>query len=163
MPPSLLFDPQKYDQSKTAITREQIYDLLPHRHEFMQLDGVHAYDVETHEIMAYRDVREGEWWARGHIPGRPIFPGVLMIETVAHVASVFYAFYVPNTRFMAFAGVEGVKFRGAVYPPSRVLILGYAVEAKRRRMILDTQALVDGNIVFEGRIIGMLMDAPESS
>lgn len=158
MPPPLLLDPARYDLTRVALTREQIYEMLPHRGEFMQLDGVHALNVEEKEIIGFRHVRADEWWARGHIPGRPIFPGILMIETVAHLASVFYEVVMKRRRFMAFAGVDAVKFRDAVYPPAELLILARAVELKSRRLILQSQILVDDTLVFEGQVTGMLMD-----
>lgn len=158
MPPPLIFDPQKYDLSKTILTREQIYEMLPHREEFMQLDGVHALDLERREIVGFRDVRADEWWAKGHVPGRPIFPGVLMVETAAHLASAFFIAATQLKRFIAFSGMDAVKFRGAVYPPARLLILAKATAVKTRRVSIDSQALVEGKLVFEGKITGMTLD-----
>jgi 3-hydroxyacyl-[acyl-carrier-protein] dehydratase len=137
-------------------TREQIYEVLPHRYEFMQLDGMVWQDVDNWLAVALREVREDEFWVRGHIPGRPLLPGVLMIETAAQLAAYMTMLFVPKSdRFWGFGGVENVKFRMAVSPPARMYFVLKGVEFRPRRSIADVQAFVDGKLAFEGRMIGM--------
>lgn len=158
MPPPLLFDPSQYDASARYLTKSQIYgNILPHQAEFEQLDYVATIDFEELRIVGGRSVRTDEWWAAGHIPGRPIFPGVLVLETAAHLASVLYKCATNKVEFMAFGGVDGVKFRDAIYPPAELLFLGHATEVKARRMICDVQALVGDKLVFTGCITGLMM------
>ena len=155
MPPPLLFSLDDIDLNQVLVTREQVYQVLPHAHEFQLIDGVNYVDRQRRRLVAYHDVRQDEWWVRGHIPGRPLFPGVLMIETAAQVASYYSHTELDYTRFMAFGGVEGVKFREAVIPPCRLLILGQALEVKPRRTISMMQGVVEGRLVFEGKITGL--------
>jgi len=61
----------------------------------------------------------------------------------------------PAKGFLGFGGVDGVKFRGIVVPGERIIMLGKMVEIRPRRCIGETQAYVDGRLVFEGRITGM--------
>ncbi|MCK6486318.1 MAG: beta-hydroxyacyl-ACP dehydratase [Phycisphaerae bacterium] len=157
MPPPALLDLSKLDLNRVEMTREQIYEVLPHRHEFMQLDGVIHLDADKLEIVAYRDVKPDEWWCKGHLPGRPLFPGVLMIETAAHIASVYFSRVLKEPGFLGFGGVDSFKFREAVIPPARLYILGRAVEVRRRRMVCDVQGFVNEAMVFEGRITGLPM------
>ncbi len=156
MPPPLLFPLDDVDLSTVHVTKEEFYRVLPHAYEFQLVDGVLHIDREAQRIVAFRDVREDEWWVRGHIPGRPLFPGVLMIEAAAQTASYYTKVALDDDdRFLAFGAVDGVKFRDAVIPPARMLILGKALEVRPRRTVSAMQCVVDGRLVFEGTITGL--------
>lgn len=155
MPPPLLYDLTKVDLDRVIFTREQIYDRLPHRFEFMQLDAVVHVDREARVAIAYRDVRSDEWWVRGHVPGRPIFPGVLMLETSAQLAAFVSAYIHEFAGFMAFGGVDNCKFRGAVIPPARIYMVCRQIENRPRRIAADCQAVLGQAVVFEARITGL--------
>lgn len=155
MPPPAIADLSQVDLEHVEVTREQIYSVLHHRHEFMQLDGIIHIDVARQMMIAYRDIRADEWWCKAHIPGRPIFPGVLLIESAAHVASYYYHRILGRTEFLGFSGVDRVKFRGAVTPPSRLILVGRGLEVKPRRTICEVQGFVNGTMVFEGQVTGM--------
>lgn len=155
MPPPAIVEPATLDFSKLIADRNAIASVNPHRFEFQLLDGVVLFD-ETRRIFAgYHDVRPDAFWVRGHIPGRPLFPGVLMIEVAAQLASYVMHRLVPDVGFLGFAGVEGVKFRGTVTPPARLVVVGREIELKRRRIVTATQGFVDGTMVFEAEITGM--------
>lgn len=155
MPPALLFDPSSIDQGRLVATRAQIYEVLPHRHDFMQLDAVTMLDEQRGVAVAYRDVRMSEFWVKGHIPGRPIFPGVLMIEAVAQLASFATSRLSGADTFLGLGGVDKVKFRGTVIPDCRMIILTKLLQARSRRWVWACQALVEDRLVFEGEITGM--------
>ena len=155
MPPQPFIDLETLDFDHLLADREGICKVNPHRFEFAQLDGIIKVDHEAGVIAGYRDVKADEFWVRGHIPGRPIFPGVLMIETAAQLVSYYVVANQPGKGFLGFGGVDGVKFRGSVEPGQRIIMLGKMVEMRPRRCIGDTQAFVDGKMVYEGRITGM--------
>lgn len=157
MPPPLLLDLAGIDLDRAAITRDEIYQRLPHRFEFAQLDGFCHLDIERREMVAFRDIRPDEWWTRGHLPGQPIFPGVLMIETAAQMASYAHSLAFGGERFLAFAGVDKVKFRGTVVPPARLVFLGRGKAFTPRRVVCLVQALRDGQLVFEGELLGVVL------
>jgi len=161
MPPSPLLDLAVLDCSRILYPREHIYSVLPQQHEFAQLDAVIHLDKQDGTGAAYRDVRPDEWWCRGHMPGHPIFPGVLMLESAAQLAAFVRSVVLPDDdgAFMAFGGIDNVKFRGSVEPPSRIILVGRGVEHRSRRFIYDVQSFVNGEIVFEGRITGLRMKA----
>lgn len=155
MPASLFLDLDSIDLSQTAYDQDAIYAHLPHRYEFMQLNRIICIDREQQLAVAVREVREDEFWVKGHIPGRPIFPGVLMLESAAHMASILSNEFQPDERFLGFGGVDGVKFRGAVTPPATIYFIMKVVELRKRRTVADVQGVVNGTLVFEARITGM--------
>ncbi|MFP4356391.1 MAG: 3-hydroxyacyl-ACP dehydratase FabZ family protein [Phycisphaerae bacterium] len=155
MPPQTLFDTSKVDFEKVLFDRDSIYSVNPHRFEFMQLNGICHLDKDAGEIAGFRDINEDEFWVKGHIPGRPIFPGVLMMETAAQLVSFYVMSGQPEKGFLGFGGVDEVKFRGAVVPGDRVVMLGKMVEMRRRRCVGATQAYVNDRLVYEGKITGM--------
>jgi len=157
MPPPLLFDLDALDLSSQLYSREDIERVNPHRGVMGFLDGVLYENFELRHTLAYRDIKDDEFWVPGHIPGRPIFPGVLMIEAAAQLASFNCLRELEGEAFMGFAGIENVKFRGMVKPGDRLYILLQQIELRRRRSICDTQGVVNGQLVFEARIIGMPM------
>lgn len=155
MPPPVILDPSSLDFTAPLAQREAIAQVLPHRHEFALLDAVLQLDVERGVYAGYHDVREDAYWVRGHIPGRPLFPGVLMIEAAAQLASFLHHKLFQKPGFLGFVGVDRVKFRGTVEPPCRLVLVGRGVELKPRRMVCETQAFVGSTMVFEGVITGM--------
>ncbi len=156
MPPPLLLDIEATDLDHVLMTREQIYDRLPHGYEFMLLDGLLHMDEQTNAAIAYHDVREDGFWVRGHLPGRPIFPGILMIEAAAHLASLMAVRFPEfDGKFLGLGGVGNAKFRETVLPGARMYLLVVPLEIKPRRIICATQGVVNGRLVFEAEIRGM--------
>ena len=156
MVPSLLFDISEIDLDEVIIDAKDIEAVNPHRDVMRMIDGIiHVTDDYLH-VVASRDVRDDEFWVPGHIPGRPIFPGVLMIEAAAQLAS--YLFLKRNDRgFMGFSAADDVKFRGQVVPGDRLILVGLVTEYRPRRAKCAVQGLVRGQMVFEGLITGMPM------
>jgi 3-hydroxyacyl-[acyl-carrier-protein] dehydratase len=157
MPPALLIDLAAIDLTHMVVDKSEILNMNPQRHEFEQLDGIVHIDMDKQVVVGLRDIRADEWWTRGHIPGRPLFPGVLMIEAAAQLAGFFGKRALGMDRFVGFGGVDKVKFREAVVPPARMYILAHAVEIRPRRIICDVQGVVDGRLAFEGQITGVPM------
>ncbi len=162
MPPPLIIDTRSMDLKETLLSRERIYrDILPQRHEFELLDGVCYLDLKCHKLISYCDIREDPWWARGHVPGRPLMPGVLMLEAAAQTATIGAALEdleaYKQKGFMGFGGVDQCKFRDAIVPPARLYVLAVCVENRPRRFVCLTQGIADGRMVFEAKITGIVM------
>jgi len=160
MVPSLLFDISGIDMDRLQYDAEAVERINPHRGDMRMLDGVIYMDEGHTRAVAFKDVREDEFWVPGHIPGRPLLPGVLMIEAAAQLASVLTKHYLPEGEqdaFVGFVGVEKVKFRGQVEPGDRLIVLSKVLEFRRRRTVCASQGLVRGGLVFEATITGMLI------
>jgi 3-hydroxyacyl-[acyl-carrier-protein] dehydratase len=155
MSPQPLVDLSQIDLDRVEMTIEEVRRYNAQRFEMEQLDGIIALNTDNGYAVAYRDIGEDAFWVRGHIPGRPLLPGVLMIESAAQLSSLYYKIATKDERFLGFGGVENAKFRGAVVPGQRLMIVSRVVEMKSRKAVFDTQGVVDGKIVFEARIIGM--------
>ena len=155
MAPPLLFDISKIDLDHLAYDVDGIERANPHRGAMRMLDGVIWENEDASEALAFHDVREDEFWVPGHIPGRPLFPGVLMIETAAQLASFLFLLRLGRDVFMGFAGLDEVKFRGQVTPGQRLLMLCQEADLRKRRSICRTQGIVDGKLVYEGVVTGM--------
>jgi 3-hydroxyacyl-[acyl-carrier-protein] dehydratase len=160
MVPTTLFDLSGIDLNQVQFGVEEIERTNPHRGDMRMLDGIIWLPTPPEELdrgLAFKDVRADEFWVPGHIPGRPLLPGVLMVEAAAQLASFVYLRRGFAAKFVGFAGVDNVKFRGQVVPGDRLLVLGKAVEIRNRRFICDAQGLVNGTMVFEARVTGMPM------
>ena len=155
MPPPLLIDLDQVDLSPVLVTRKEIYEHLPHRFEFMLLDGVCMVDRDAKRIVAYADIDPDEWWIRGHVPDRPLLPGVLMLEMAAQTSAVLAELLGVCEGFIGFGGVEECKFRETVVPPARLYILCAAIEYRPRRIISGTQGVIGGKLIFEAKITGV--------
>ncbi len=157
MPAEPFVDLAALDLNRVALDREAIRKINRQRFEMEQLTAVVLVDRERKIVAGYKDVTAEEFWVRGHIPGRPLMPGVLMIEAAAQLSSAAYKLLSEESgdRFIGFGGVEGVKFRGPVVPPARLVLLVKAEEIRSRRAVFAAQSFLERKMVFEGTIIGM--------
>lgn len=155
MAPQLLFDIAGIDLTHIECGPEELERVNPHRGAMRMLDGISYISEDQNRAIAFRDIRADEFWVPGHIPGRPLFPGVLMIEAAAQLASYMTLLRIEGIQFMGFVGLDDVKFRGQVVPGDRLYILGEGIECRRRRSICRSQGLVNGNLAFEAVITGM--------
>jgi len=157
MPPLLLFDLSKIDlNAKPVFDKEAIAKVNPQRFEMQQLDGILWYNKEKFLVLGYKDVTEDEFWVRGHIPGRPLMPGVIMVEAAAQLLSFFVKQVYQEEGFIGFAGIDSTKFRSAVTPGQRLYLLGKITKFKKgRKYNCDVQGIVDDKIVLETSVSGM--------
>lgn len=155
MPPLLLVDLNTIDLNRIVFDTEAIKQVNPHRYEMRQLDAIVHFDKSSGTVVGYKDITENEFWFRGHIPGRPIMPGVIMLEAAAQMASFSAKKLIDEERFIAFGGLEDVKFRLQVTPGSRLYLLGKFLEIRPRRFKLASQGVVDSQLVFQATVIGI--------
>ena len=101
---------------KTALGREEIEAILPHREPFLLIDEV--VELEPGErVVARKTVRPDEWYLAGHFPGRPVMPGVLIVEALAQTGAVAVLSEEENRgRLALFAGIDDCRFKRIVEP-----------------------------------------------
>jgi len=157
MAPSLLFDLSTIDLTGMPIFgKEEINKINPQRFEMQQLDGILWCDKGQACALGYKDVTDREFWVRGHIPGRPLMPGVIQIEAAAQLLSFFVGHAYEERGFIGFGGIERAKFRCAIEPGCRLYLLGHITEARRgRKYACDVQGVVNQTLAFEASIIGL--------
>jgi 3-hydroxyacyl-[acyl-carrier-protein] dehydratase len=110
--------------------REGIEAIIPHRDPFLFLDEVLELEPGA-RVVARKQVREDEWFFPGHFPGRPIMPGVIMVEALAQAGAVAVLSLEENQGKLAlFAGIDDVRFKRIVGPGDE-LTLECIVEAAR--------------------------------
>jgi len=156
MPPRALVDLRELDTSRFEHGPEEIRRHNPHRFEMELLHGVVAYRPDDRLIVGVHVASEDAFWVRGHIPGRPLFPGVLMVELAAQLCSFYWRLAFPEVdKFLGFGGIENTRFRGTVVPGDRLVVIGKSIEVKPRRAVFDCQGFVEATMVFETRIKGL--------
>ena len=154
MPPAFLFDLGGIDLNHVMFDQEAIRACNPQRGDMEQLNGIIYADPEQGRIIGYKDVKADEFWVAGHIPGRPLFPGVLMIEAAAQLASFYTRKYVGWKGFIGFGGATDIRFRQAVLPGCRLVLLTQKMRERHKRIECKVQGLVNGVMVFECTIVG---------
>lgn len=136
---------------------EAIRAINPQRHEMEQLTAILHEDTERNVCAAYLQTSYDSFWVRGHMPGMPLMPGMLMIESAAQVASFFTQRNdLLGAQMVGFGGVNDVKFRGIVLPGDRLIVMVKLLKARRNRMIVaQFQCVVGDQIVCEGELKGI--------
>lgn len=156
MPPALLFNLSEIDLNGPPVYDKQAVEAAnPQRYEMQQLDGILWVDEGEKLILGYKDVTENEFWIRGHIPGRPLMPGVIMVESAAQLLSFFVKRLLREDAFIGFGSIESTKFRTTVEPGCRLYLLGHIFEMKSRRFRCKVQGVVNNSLAFESVVAGV--------
>ena len=140
-------------------TVEEIHQLLPHRYPFALVDRIVEY-VPGERAVGIKNVTFNEPYFPGHIPGRPIMPGVLMVESMAQVGGVILT-QLPGMkgRFFAFAGIDKTRFRRQVVPGDQLVMTVELLSFKRNRLAkMQGKGLVDGQLAVEADMLFSLID-----
>ena len=142
-----------------ALGREQIEKILPHRDPFLFLDEVTVLEPGS-RVVARKRVREDEWFLTGHFPGRPIMPGVIIVEAMAQTGAVAVLADEANRGKLAlFAGINDVRFKRMVLPGDELELI---CEVERMRGPVGrgkATATVDGELAARGTLMFAVTDA----
>ncbi|MBY0232116.1 MAG: beta-hydroxyacyl-ACP dehydratase [Gemmataceae bacterium] len=162
MKPDPILDLSTIDFSRPVADKEALRAANPQRFEMEQLDAIVFMDAEAHKVVGYKDVRDDEFWVRGHMPGFALFPGVLMCEAAAQMVSYHMVVAgVKQSDYIVFGGMESVRFRGTVRPGDRFVLVGQGIRIDRRQSKFHVQGFVGDTMVFSGDIIGMALNLPK--
>lgn len=135
-----------------TLNQEQIKDILPHRDPFLFLDEVVELEPGVRAV-AIKRVRPEEPHFRGHFPGQPIMPGVLIVEALAQAGAVA-ALSLPENhgKLVLFAGIDGVRFRRPVVPGDELRLEVEMTKMRGRVGKAEAKASVGGELACRAEL-----------
>lgn len=153
----IIVDPSEYDLERVVADIEEIRKYNPQRFEMEQLTAIVFDDLERGVCVGYKDVTEDEFWVRGHMPGMPLMPGVVMCEAAAQLCSYHTQRHnLLKAELVGFGGLDEVRFRGTVVPGDRLVIAAEKLQARPGAMIrCRFQLFVRENLVCQGQMRGI--------
>lgn len=154
----VLFDVSSLDMSAVVASRDRIASINPHRGMMALLDSVVWISEDGSRGVGLKRVRGDEFWCEGHFPGKPLYPGVLQIESAAQLACYLYNIRRPTVKTCVFLRIDNASFRSMVQPGDDLLLLCQDVKFGRRRFVCEVQGVlgaVNPRVAFEAQITGM--------
>ena len=153
---ALILDPSEYDLNQVIADIEEIRRHNRQRYEMEQLTAICYDDPQRKICVGYKDLGPDEFWIRGHMPGTPIMPGVVMCEAAAQLASYYTQRYkLMDAATVGFGGLKNVRFRGVVRPGERFVIVARLLKIRRVMLTCQFQCFVQGNLVCDGILKGI--------
>ncbi len=148
----------------TALDIGRVMAALPHRYPMLLVDRVEELILDQ-SIIAIKAVSMNEGFFQGHFPGRPIMPGVLIVEAMAQAAGILAVESLGlagSGKLVYFMAIDGAKFRKPVEPG---VLLKLHVEFVQKRSSVckfNGKAMIDGVLVAEASFTAMIADPPKS-
>ncbi|RXD04085.1 3-hydroxyacyl-ACP dehydratase FabZ [Sphingomonas sp. UV9] len=137
---------------------------LPHRYPMLLVDRVEDLILDT-SITAIKAVSMNEQFFQGHFPGRPIMPGVLIVEAMAQAAGILAVESLGlagSGKLVYFMAIDGAKFRKPVEPGVLLTLEVTFVQKRSAVCKFAGRALVDGQLVAEANFTAMIADPPKA-
>lgn len=137
----------------------EIQSILPHRYPFLLVDRV--LEVEPGKrIVAIKNVTVNEPFFQGHFPGKPVMPGVLIVEAMAQAGGVLMLSEVDNRekKLVYFTGIDEARFRRPVVPGDQLRLEATVLKRKANVCRLACRALVDGALAAEAVVLSSMVD-----
>lgn len=136
---------------------EEIQKIIPHRFPLLLVDRIIEIEPMKRAV-GIKNVSINEHFFQGHFPGKPIMPGVLLLEAMAQVGGVAMLEPAVNRGKLAFfAGMDRVKFRKPVVPGDQLRMVAELIKVRGNTGKIWAEAFVDGELVAEGEFLFVLM------
>ena len=134
------------------LNKNEIEQIIPQREPFLMIDEVEEY-VPGESAIAYKHVSEDEWYFKGHFPGNPIMPGVLITESLAQTGAIAILSLEANKgRNALFAGIDKMRFKKQVVPGDVLKLEVKIIKQKGPIGVGEALATCDGKIVAKGEL-----------
>ena len=134
------------------LNKEEIKKIIPQREPFLMIDEVEEY-TPGESCTAYKKVREEEYYFKGHFPGNPIMPGVLIVESLAQTGAVAILSMEENKGKNAlFGGIDKLRFKKQVVPGNVLKLEVKIIKRKGPIGIGEAIATVDGKLAVKGEL-----------
>ena len=140
----------------------EIQKFLPHRYPFVLIDKV--VEMERFKrIVAIKSVTINEGFFQGHFPGKPVMPGVLILECMAQAGGLLLLQEIPDRakKVMYLASMNDVKFRRPVVPGDQLRIEVNILTWKGDLCKIEAMAFVEGNLAAEAKMLCVMADREE--
>ena len=147
------------ETSGNVLDSIDIQKILPHRYPFLLVDKIIEIEPDK-KAVGIKNVTINEQFFTGHFPGRPVMPGVLIVEAMAQVAGVLMLNKKENVgKYAYFMSLDNAKFRKTVVPGDQLRLEVEVVKLRSKTGQVHTKALVDGAVVSEADLMFALVDA----
>ena len=134
------------------LKKEEIKEIIPQREPFLMIDKVEKY-IPGQMAIAYKNVSENEDYFKGHFPGNPVMPGVLIVESLAQTGAVAILSMEENKwKNALFGGINNMKFKKMVVPGDKLKLEVKIIKRKGPIGIGEAIATVNDKIVAKGEL-----------
>jgi 3-hydroxyacyl-[acyl-carrier-protein] dehydratase len=148
------------EAKKPVISIERIMEMIPHRYPFLMIDKVIEMEIGQYAI-GVKNVSINEHHFQGHFPGKPVMPGVLLIEAMAQTSAVLVVETLGKDaegKLVYFMSIDEARFRKPVVPGDSVHIRVDKQQSRKNVWKFACVATVDGNKVAEAVICAMIVE-----